>query len=292
MTTYFDECSVGCDPEFFLKDKITGNFVSAHDLIPGDKHNPYRLTHGAVQADGVAVEFNIDPAHSWEDFHRNIRQTLIDIRSMIPSKYSFEFVPCAYFNEDYFEKEVPKYAKVLGCEPDRDAYSEGKEVVIANKQDAEDKPFRTSGGHIHIGWCKDADTQDKAHLIDCSLLVEKMDETYEGLYKSFCSFEEENIRSSLYGYRGAFRAKTYGCEYRTPSSSWVKNERTWYFMFQLAKVSFDFTKKGENVFYIPALSHYTAHSKDYFFNVFFESNGVERPKIKSGSIRKNLLPFI
>jgi len=51
---------VGCDPEYFVKKN--GIFQSAHGLIMGDKKNPQKVRNGAVQVDGMAVEFNIDPA--------------------------------------------------------------------------------------------------------------------------------------------------------------------------------------------------------------------------------------
>jgi hypothetical protein len=55
------EFKIGADPEFFLRDKATGKFVSAHGLIPGTKRQPMKVDKGAVQVDGMALEFNIDP---------------------------------------------------------------------------------------------------------------------------------------------------------------------------------------------------------------------------------------
>ena len=53
---------VGCDPEVFVKQN--GVFKSAFGLIKGDKKNPQKIRNGAVQVDGMALEFNIDPAAS------------------------------------------------------------------------------------------------------------------------------------------------------------------------------------------------------------------------------------
>ena len=51
---------VGCDPEVFVAQG--GVFKSAYNLIKGDKKNPQKIRSGAVQVDGMALEFNIDPA--------------------------------------------------------------------------------------------------------------------------------------------------------------------------------------------------------------------------------------
>ena len=60
------EILVGCDPEVFVKKN--NQFVSAHGLIRGDKKNPFPVKDGAVQVDGMALEFNINPAHSENEF--------------------------------------------------------------------------------------------------------------------------------------------------------------------------------------------------------------------------------
>ena len=53
---------VGCDPEVFVAKG--GKFISAHGMIPGTKKAPHKVERGAVQVDGMALEFNIDPAAS------------------------------------------------------------------------------------------------------------------------------------------------------------------------------------------------------------------------------------
>ncbi len=51
---------IGADPEVFLK--VGKKNISSHGLINGDKKNPLKVDKGAVQIDGTALEFNIDPA--------------------------------------------------------------------------------------------------------------------------------------------------------------------------------------------------------------------------------------
>ncbi len=56
----------GCDPEVFLM--VGDKYVSAHGLFPGTKAEPFKVEKGAVQVDGLALEFNIDPAKTPEEF--------------------------------------------------------------------------------------------------------------------------------------------------------------------------------------------------------------------------------
>jgi hypothetical protein len=58
---------IGCDPEIFVKKG--GKLIAATGLVPGDKKKPFRVMGGAVQVDGLALEFNTDPVAS-NDFNR------------------------------------------------------------------------------------------------------------------------------------------------------------------------------------------------------------------------------
>ena len=49
---------IGADPELFVKKD--GVVVSGHDLIQGTKADPFPVQDGAVQVDGMALEFNIE----------------------------------------------------------------------------------------------------------------------------------------------------------------------------------------------------------------------------------------
>lgn len=51
---------VGADPELFVSK--AGVILSAFGLVGGTKKVPQKVERGAVQVDGMALEFNIDPA--------------------------------------------------------------------------------------------------------------------------------------------------------------------------------------------------------------------------------------
>lgn len=80
------ELKIGTDPECAIYDTENKMYVSAHDLIPGDKNNPFKVEKGAVQVDGLAAEFNIDPATTAEEFDDNISSVINQLTDMIKKK--------------------------------------------------------------------------------------------------------------------------------------------------------------------------------------------------------------
>lgn len=211
------EILIGADPEFFLRDKETGKFVSAHGMVEGTKKEPQKVKNGAVQVDGMALEFNIDPARTENEFVNNISTVLEQLRGMVPDKYEFVFESVAHFDGDYIRNQ-PEVARQLGCEPDFNAYTHKP-----NPTPDAAVNFRTASGHIHIGWTNEQDTADPEHIEACEMLVEQLD-SYIGL--ASVVLDPISIRRELYGKAGAYRPKPYGVEYRTPSNAWLKREET------------------------------------------------------------------
>src|SRR5215468_8893096 len=106
----------GADPELFLVDK-NGTPVSAAGLIPGTKDKPFPVEYGAVQDDGMAAEFNIDPASTYKEFTRNLRAVVAQLSGMIPKGLTLAALPAVRFSKEVFDAAPPE-AKELGCSPD------------------------------------------------------------------------------------------------------------------------------------------------------------------------------
>jgi len=206
---------VGADPELFLFNRNSNKFVSCHNMIPGTKYNPHKVNFGAVQVDGMAAEFNIDPAATGEEFVRNINAVREQLQNMVPG-YQLMASPVADFNEETMKSQPPE-ALELGCEPDYCAWTDD-----INPRPDGAVSFRSGAGHIHIGWTSDVDIRSVNHRADCVAVVKQMD-YYLGLPSLL--WDPDNRRRSLYGRAGAFRIKPYGVEYRTLSNAWVGNER-------------------------------------------------------------------
>lgn len=207
--------TIGADPEVFVRGKKTKKFFSAHGMIKGDKKNPLKVPFGAVQVDGMALEFNIDPASTSQMFVNNVKNVLGTLSTFVPKGMELAIVPTAKFDPEYFAK-CPPESKILGCDPDWDAYTEK-----FNPRPQGDRPVRTAAGHIHIGWTKGQNVDSPGHIKDCVELAKQMD-YYVGYWSPLWDPDKE--RRQMYGKAGCFRVKPYGMEYRTPSNAWLKSD--------------------------------------------------------------------
>lgn len=233
--------SLGADPEFFLS--LDGDPVSAHELVPGTKDLPFKLDNGAVQLDGTAVEFNIDPAYTAKEFEYNIHSVLSQVRKMIPIKYKFNFSPTVFYSDSYFDEQIPDGPKELGCNPDfRTKYG------VANPRphlDGKYRTMRTAAGHLHVGFVEQQvdhkNLFSKEHLWDCAEVVKYLDYWYS-MYK--IGIEPNNERQKLYGAMGSYRPKPYGVEYRVPANSWLNYPKLWPWMFNEVERIVDGMKEG------------------------------------------------
>lgn len=224
---------VGADPEVFAK--RNGSWLSAFGLIPGTKEAPHKVKDGAVQVDGMALEFNIDPANTEDVFVHNIQSVMAQLADMVED---VELVaePVARFGYDYI-KSQPEEARDLGCNPDYNAWAGG----CANDKPNVDLPFRTGAGHVHIGWTQGEDVSNFAHVHSCIAVIKQMD-FFLGLPSII--FDKEVERRSMYGKAGAFRPKSYGAEYRVLSNKWVGDEKLMRWVFRATQAGMNALVEG------------------------------------------------
>lgn len=214
----FEGFKFGCDPELFILDS-EGTPVCADGLIPGTKAEPYKVNRGAVQVDGMAAEFNIDPADHFEEFNSNIVTVLGQLKKMLPQGYHLMPAPAVVFSENVWEA-APEHAKELGCTPDYNAWT-GE--ANPPPEYAANPRLRTASGHLHIGWTEDESLGDPQHIMNCRDLVRQFDWYLAGwsLKK-----DPDPTRRLLYGKAGACRYKPYGVEYRVLSNFWLKSKQS------------------------------------------------------------------
>lgn len=228
------EIMIGADPEVFVKQG--GVNVSGHAMIPGTKKAPHPVEKGAVQVDGTALEFNIDPAKTEEEFVTNCRAVLAQLKAMIPADAEIDLSAVARYEEAYF-RDLPDFVKALGCDPDFDAYT-----GVETERRAAERPFRTAAGHIHIGWTKDEDPFKARHFQSCRTLTKELD-IWLGLPSVIFDAESKD-RRDLYGKAGCFRPKPYGCEYRVLSNKWLQSDEMTKWAFAQTKRAFDWLMTG------------------------------------------------
>lgn len=225
---------LGADPEVFVRKN--GKPISAYGLIEGTKDSPKKTSNGAVQVDGMALEFNIDPVpyRDFDAFNLNITKTVRDLKEAA-GDVSLLIEPVQVFGKEFMD-EQPEKAKELGCDPDFNAYT-GEE----NPRPDGDRDFRTGAGHVHIGWGADIPVENPEHFEICAGFVKACDATV-GLYMTY--IDRDPRRRELYGKAGAFRVKPYGVEYRTPSNVWIKNKARRKMMHAMLGVAIDLHSQG------------------------------------------------
>jgi hypothetical protein len=202
---------VGTDPEVFLRQE--GQLVSAFGLVEGTKFKPHLVDNGAVQVDGMALEFNIDPADSLDSWMFNIKSVMAQLGGMVDGELIAS--PVAEFGAEYIAAQ-PFEATELGCDPDFNAWT-GQE----NPKPDENLPFRTGAGHVHIGFTDGVDASDPNHFELCCKIAKQLD-LYLGIPSVL--MDDCTKRREMYGQAGAFRPKSYGLEYRVLSNFWLQSE--------------------------------------------------------------------
>lgn len=232
MSALLQALTIGADPEVFVKKD--GEFHSAWALIKGDKQNPFRVEKGAVQVDGMALEFNIDPASSEDEFVESIDTVMGQLAAMVPD-YRIVIEPVANFGYEYI-KGQPDAAKELGCEPDYNAYT-----CQENPRPDGELPFRTASGHVHIGWTKGQDVRDVNHMGMCFTAVKQLDVL---LGIPSIVYDDNELRRRMYGQAGALRPKSYGVEYRVLSNVWLKDEAHKRWVYRQTRAAFELLEQG------------------------------------------------
>lgn len=220
---------IGADPEFFIKKKY-GGYTSAVGLIGGSKWEPKKIDEDghAILEDNVAVEFNIKPASSFDEFRSSIHKVLDHIRGILPG-YEFSKESAVSFPQE--ELMTPE-AQMFGCEPDFDAWRE----CVNEKPCADDKNLRSAGGHIHVG-------SDLA--INNPVAVIRAMDLFLGVPST--QLDAGTLRRELYGKAGCFRAKSYGAEYRTLSNFWIFDDSLIQWAFEGTQRALEFVEKGNTI---------------------------------------------
>jgi len=201
--------SLGADPELFLRDVATGEFVPATGLLGGSKDSPRPVNKGAVQEDNVLAEFNIVPATDARAFVDNIMTVREELNNMVRPYDLTTFVTSSHIFTHDALKEAGPMAFEFGCDPDFNAWLGGE----VNPKPASTTDLRTAGGHVHFG-LEGADLDINRFIRVCDATLGVVDVLTD---------PEGAARRALYGCAGAYRPKPYGVEYRTLSNAWLSD---------------------------------------------------------------------
>lgn len=193
---------LGSDPEFFLRNKETGEMVSSIGIIPGTKEKPLKLPElgefYTVQIDNVLGEISVDPSDTIEGLWDNIQLGLQYIRdNFLPDNIEIYHASSGVFTEEQLDNDI---ARTFGCSPSMNAWSERENPAPnAGKQ-----LFRPAGTHIHISYDNPS--------ISTSFAIGRIFDIFCTVPSLFLDTDE--LRRKFYGRAGEVRIVDYGVECR------------------------------------------------------------------------------
>lgn len=225
--------TIGTDPELFLYDHKEGRLKSAVGLIGGTKEQPRKLgTEYFVQEDNVAVEFNIPPCSTADEFDLHIEMAMDAIRMELPDHLELIVQPSGMFDPEELNTRAARH---FGCDPDYNAWSGLKNHFTIS---SEFSNLRVCGGHLHTGFPFQAPVQDLMTFIKAQDLHQSVPAVL---------MDNDTLRRQLYGKAGAYRIKPYGVEYRTLSNFWIQNSALRQWAFHTTKDALQFVMEGKAI---------------------------------------------
>lgn len=226
--------TIGADPELFIINERTRKVVSAVELIPGEKGDPWRsedMPEGfGIETDNILAEFNIPPVKTREAFVNSIQymQNYIDrfVKNINPELG----IKCVASRIVPSSELTSKQAQQFGCEIDYNVYTQSANP----KPEGTNTNLRSAGFHLHCGY-------DKPN-IDTSLMLIRYFDAYIGVPSILR--DKDTKRRSLYGKAGSFRLCDYGFEYRTLSSAMMSSTTKLNFIWRQIQNALDAYNDG------------------------------------------------
>ena len=210
--------TIGSDPEFFVYDPH-GKPFPATLFAEGTKDNPSPIGDGYFeQRDNLSFEGNIPPAHTRQEFIRN----MVHIRQYFHNKVADKGYSLSPNGVEYFSK---RYLNTI------EGMEFGCSSVISSwdsmADDMQSRPtpilgnckFRVAGFHVHIGYDIDHLPLDRRHT---DILIGRLFDLFVTIPSQKIKPEPERIET--YGKWGMIRSKDYGVECRTLSSFFTQPE--------------------------------------------------------------------
>lgn len=225
--------SWGADPEFMLVHN--NELKSAISVLPKKENAIVKHGH-EYYFDNVLAEIAIKPAKNKDEAISHVHSALYGLAQVIqPAKFVIRA------SDDYPKKELNCLdAKIAGCNPEWNVYS--LEQIFPPDEDVDlldgyyqfKTPFRSAGGHIHIG---SGDLQDHMKTFN----VIRMMDLFLGIPSVFMDTDDTSKdRRSIYGHAGSHRMPDYGLEYRALGNFWLSSPEHVSLMYDLTEFVMNF----------------------------------------------------
>lgn len=236
--------NISSDPEFFIKNKNTGEIVSSIPLVKHTKENPADLGDGFLcYSDNVAVECSIPVADSRKDFISLINKTKNKINQFLGEEY--EVAPIAAYNFPPSQLNDPG-ANEIGCSPFFLSHS------LEMAMPPELPPgFRSAGFHLHVGRADFKKCGGDDWIIDPMSKVNFINlmDVFVGIPSViFDNSPESRERKKIYTQLcGSHRPCEYGAEYRPLSSACMRDDNLIGLIYDLTMMAAEHSIIGKEV---------------------------------------------
>lgn len=223
--------TLGLDVEFLLKDKETGEIISAEGLVKGTKDDPFRFDsknpYYATSLDNVMAEGNIPPVKSPYQLFKAVQKLRDYIQSTMPENIEVLSIPSAKLEPKWLQTE---HAQLAGCDVSFNAYT--REPITAT---VSPEGYRGASYHIHIGY--------EEPSLDTNYMLGRAMDLFLGVPAVL--LEPKNDRKKAgYGFAGNVRHQRHGLEYRTLSSYFSSNRKLIQWTYNNTKKAIDLVNEG------------------------------------------------
>lgn len=263
----YSRVDFGSDPEFFFISN--GELVESNKIIGDEGLFLGHSTNGrpVCTKDGVQAELNPMPYRCREGMGIHIASLFKELQRTIlsnnGSKILFDGV--IKLSEEKMD-ELSDESKKFGCAPSRNYYTRKASEIKVNP---EVYPYRSAGGHIHIGKIEHFRSNlcaidpkaviphplETLHPGDPLPKIEHVDESIKFLHLKHrlivrlldtvvgntCVLIDKNPaqkeRRKVYGKAGEYRLPKHGLEYRSLSNFWLRSYQLVSFVFGLTRLA-------------------------------------------------------
>lgn len=235
----------GSDPEFMIVEN--NQLKSAIGILPA-KENSKKIAGHEFFYDNVLAEIALKPGNNKNEVIHNVEEGLKTLADLIyPAKFKIQSSANYPVNELTCEK-----SQIAGCNPEWGVYS--FKVIEPPKQFIElndgswrfKAPFRTAGGHIHLG----SNILDQLSIFNC---IRMMDLFISVPSILFDTDPTSKIRRKAYGVAGSHRIvkdQEFRFEYRPLSNFWFSSPEYVELIYELCEFVLTFVKnKGHELFW-------------------------------------------
>lgn len=236
----------GSDPEFFFCKKTAfgrkGSVIGSEKILPEGGLSLNGRTKASIVRDGVQAELNPAQNTCRQRCANEIASNFKTIVELIKKKrITINWSPLVRVTKSEMDSLSPA-SKIFGCMPSLNAYGEKIE-----QPDASTYPFRSAGGHIHIGYLYTTG-KDEARDILTKKNTDDVVKILDIIVGNTCVLVDRhpgNIeRRKAYGRAGDYRKPAHGIEYRTLSNFWLQN-------YVLMSMAYGLTRLGISMYALP-----------------------------------------